>query len=394
MSAVPFVGKRDAASERDWRLLDLSETRRLIVGWTLVYGGGSWLLEYGYASLGAPPGSFAAAGKNAVYALVWAPLLFGAVWLVDRWPARSVFDLRRVVLHLGAITVAPFLWGAATYYLCLILVPGWQPWGFWRMFLKTFTGVLYVCAVVIGICHLAHWMRRARDWELATVRDAEAATRAQMHVLSLELHPHFLRNALHSVSALIYSDPARAAEALAELRSMLEHAVRTASVSEVTLLDEVSTLRRYARMQELRFGDRLALVWQIAPDVLDAAVPNYLLQPLLENAIKFSVEALAGCRAVVVAAERSETVLVLRVIDDGVGPRRPFRPTSARSGRGLANVRARLAHLYGDLQNLTITAGVRGRGTAVELLIPFRRLGAGELGARSSEPSERVLDAV
>ena len=137
MSAVPLPGNRDAPPERDWRLLDLRETRRLIVGWTLLYGGGSWLLEYGYASLGATPGSFAAAGKNAVYALVWAPLLFGAVWLVDRWPVRSVFDVRRVVLHLGAITIAPFLWGAATYYLCLVLVPGWQPWGIWRMYLKT-----------------------------------------------------------------------------------------------------------------------------------------------------------------------------------------------------------------------------------------------------------------
>ena len=395
MSALPLPGNRDAPSECDWRLLDLRETRRLIVGWTLLYGGGSWLLEYGYASLGATPGSFAAAGKNAVYALVWAPLLFGAVWLVDRWPVHSVFDVRRVVLHLGAITIAPFLWGAATYYLCLMLVPGWQPWGVWRMYLKTFMGVLYVCMVVIGICHLAHWMRRARERELAAVRDAEAATRAQMHVLSLELHPHFLRNALHSMSALLYSDPARAGEALGELRSMLEHAVRTASVTEVTLLDELATLRRYARMQELRFGDRLSLVWQIAPDVFDAAVPNYLLQPLLENAIKFSVEALAGCRTIAVAAERVDTDLVLRVVDDGIGPRRATpRVPSARSRRGLANVRARLAHLYRDHQNLTITAGVGGRGTAVEVRIPFRRLRAGELGARSTEAAERVLDAV
>ncbi len=362
--------------ERGGGLLALPETRRLIVGWTVLYGAGSWLLEYAYATVGGSHGiAFAAAGKNAIYALAWAPLLFGAVWLVDTWPVRSAFDLPRFLLHGVAIAIAPFLWGVLTYYACLAVIPGWQPWGPWRMVLKTSMGVLYVCTVVIGICHLARWIRRTRDLELAAVRSAEAATQAQMHVLSLELQPHFLRNALHSVSALIYSDPPRAAHALGELRDLLAHAARTASVAEVPLADEIATLARYARMQELHFGDRLSVIWQISPETECAAIPNFLLQPILENAIKFGVETLSGPRTVIVQSERIGTTLVLRVLDDGVGPhdaRQTFAPRRS-GGKGLANVRARLARLYGVDQSLSVNAAV-DQGTLVEVRLPFRQM--------------------
>lgn len=354
-------------------LLGLRETRALLVGWTLLYGVGSWILEYGYSRAGATrPMPFAAGGKNVVYALVWAPLLVVAIWLTDRWPIRSAADARRMLLHGAAAAAAPFAWGAVAYYACLALVPGWEPWGVWRMYLKTFNGVLYVYTVVVGICHVAYWIRRDRAREVAALQAAQAATEAQLQVLALELHPHFLLNALNSVSALLYADRGRAVEALRGLRAMLDRSARTAAVPEVALGEEIGSLMLYTRIQELRFGKRLALTWRIAPECEAAAVPYFLLQPLVENAIKFSVETLAGRREVIVEATRLADDLVLRIFDDGVGPTGGPSGVGRGSGRGLANARARLQHLYGGRQRLTLTPGPAGRGTIVEVRMPFR----------------------
>ncbi|GJG89742.1 hypothetical protein tb265_49230 [Gemmatimonadetes bacterium T265] len=354
----------------------------LLLGWTLVYGFGSWLLEYVYASVGAArPTSVATGSKNVIYALVWAPLLAAAVALTDWWPVRSATDGPRLLLHGAAIVAAPFAWGTAAYYLCLTFVPGWAPWGVWRTYLKTANGVLYVYVVVVGICHVAHWIRANRTREVAALRAAEAATRAQLQVLSLELQPHFLLNALNAVSALIYDDGDRAVEALRGLRAMLDQSVRSASVAEVALADEVASLATYTRVQELRFGDRLALTWRVAPGVEHAALPPFLLQPLVENAIKFSVEALPGRHEVSVEATRTGGDLVLRVSDDGVGVQAargapPYGTPARGFGHGLRNARARLQQTYGARHRLTLTAGPSGRGTVVEARIPFRIAGA------------------
>jgi two-component system LytT family sensor kinase len=357
-----------------WRLLDQPVTRRLILGWTLAYGIGSWLLEYLYARFGPHQPTFAAIGKNAIYALVWAPLLFALVWVSDRFPMRSPRDVARLLLYVTVSATAPFVWGTLAYYLCLSFVPGWEPWGVRRMFLKTFNGVAYVSTIVLAICHIARRIQGHREQELAALRAAEAATDAQLQVLSLELQPHFLRNALHSISALIYANPSRALEALEALGEMLRHAVRTASVPEVPLEEEVRALMTYVRIQQLRFGERLSLVWRIAPDVARAAIPNFLLQPLVENAIKFSVEALSGPRTVIVKAERVHDELVVSVVDDGLGPREsqqrsPFRGT----GRGLSNAQQRLERLFGDRHSLTLHPQPSGSGTTVEVRLPFRR---------------------
>ena len=351
----------------------MRETRALLVGWTAVYGFGSWILEYLYAHAGAVrPLSFAAGAKNAIYALVWAPLLITAVALTDWWPVRSLTDARRLALHAVVIVAAPFVWGTAAYYLCLAIVPKWEPWGVWRTYLKTANGVLYVYTVVVGICHVAHWIRRNRTREVAALRAAEAATEAQLHVLSLELHPHFLLNALNSVSALIYLDPARAVEALQGLRTMLGHSSGGATAPEVALADEVRSLASYTRVQELRFGDRLAIAWRISPEAERAAAPHFLLQPLVENAIKFSVEALPGRGTVTVEAVRVAGDLVIRVTDDGIGVDAGRTAALKGFGRGLENARDRLRRLYGPRQRLTLSPGPAGRGTTVEVRLPFR----------------------
>ncbi len=164
-----------------------------------------------------------------------------------------------------------------------------------------------------------------------------------------------------------------------ELRSMLSDAVATAAVAEVPLADELAAVEKYARVQQLRFGDRLQLEWDIADDVLGAATPHFLLQPLVENGIKYSVEALSGTHTVRVAAVRESGELVVRVTDDGIGPASRTAHAERGFGRGLANARERLAYLYGTAHALTLHAATDGPGTIVEVRVPFR---ATDRGAR------------
>lgn len=364
------------AQRRRTPALSMRAVWYLIIGWTTAYAVVSWLLEWTYSHIGASrPMAFLEGSKTAIYALAWAPLLLIAVWLTDRWPIRSPHDLRRIALHAGASLLAPFAWGTATYAMCVAWVPGWQPWGVGRMYLNTANAILYVYAVVIVISHIVSRIRDHRDREIAATRAAESATQAQLHVLAMELQPHFLFNALHAVSSLIHTDRRAALGAMRQLREMLDHAIQTAGFSEVSLADELVQLRMYTRIQELRYGERLRMEWHIGPGVEEAAVPHFLLQPLIENAIKYSVETVSGARRVRLQVARVGAELSVLVADDGVGFSAPSAIHKPRGlGRGLANARERLWHLYGDRQSLSLRPGPEGCGATVEVRVPFRRL--------------------
>jgi two-component system, LytTR family, sensor kinase len=347
-------------------------TRRLILGWTLTYAIGSWMLEAGYGQLGIGRSTAGATAiKCSIYAAVWAPLLFAAVALSDRLPVRERRDGGRIAIHAGATLAATFAWSTLTYYLCLWLVPSWRPLGLGRMYFTTGYGVTYVFSTVVVICHLVQQVRRQQAREVAALAAAEGAANAQMQVLLMELRPHFLGNTLHAASALLDVDRGRAVEVLRRLRALLSHAMRTEQRAEVPLAQELETLRWYADIQQLRFGDRLTFRWLVDPTVRDAAVPVLLLQPVVENAVKFSVEATSRPCVITVEASRRRGHLVLRVSDDGVGPNGGGR---RGAGVGLANARERLRQLYGTDQRLTLEPNGEGQGTAVEVRLPYRLL--------------------
>jgi LytS/YehU family sensor histidine kinase len=149
---------------------------------------------------------------------------------------------------------------------------------------------------------------------------------------------------------------------------MLRHAVETARVQEVPLREELSTLRLYTQIQQVRFGERLRLTWTIEEQTFDAAVPHMLLQPLVENAIKHGVEAHSNAGAITISAARAGNTLALSIRDDGPG----FSKPSPRRGpgMGIANVRNRLTQLYGESHSFRV-ADAAGGGTMVEIRIRF-----------------------
>jgi LytS/YehU family sensor histidine kinase len=219
--------------------------------------------------------------------------------------------------------------------------------------------------LVIGL-HVYAALKAARERELRAAQLEGSLARAQLQNLRLQLQPHFLFNALNTISATMYDDPAAADEMLDQLAELLRASLRTAQSDEVSLAEELSLLDRYLAIMRARFGERLTVVLDLDRDASAALVPSLLLQPLVENAIRHGNAERTGRGTVAVRSRKEENRLVLEVEDDGPGDlgAAPDRPP----GLGIA---ARLRLLYGDGQSFSAGNG-SGGGFLVRATLPFR----------------------
>ena len=224
------------------------------------------------------------------------------------------------------------------------------------------------------IAFVAFALRYAAQYRAAEQRRQKLETRlvqAQLDALKMQLHPHFLFNTLNAITALIHSDPDAADRMIARLAELLRATLDSEAVQEVPLRQELEFLEGYLDIQRMRFGPRLSIHLEVAPDTLDAFVPHLILQPLVENAVMHGIAPRSEPGTVGVHARRSGGRLQIEVCDDGDGFL-PGEHVAGSAGRGLANTRDRLRQLYGELQEFTVendaVAGVR-----VRIDIPFHR---------------------
>jgi sensor histidine kinase YesM len=236
---------------------------------------------------------------------------------------------------------------------------------------------------------LTSYERQARDH----VELEGQLARAQLQSLKLQLHPHFLFNTLNTITALVTTDARAAERVITGLSELLRLSLHNAGEQEVPLERELDVLRRYLEIQQIRFSDRLRVEFRIESGVERALVPNLILQPLVENAIRHGLAPRAAGGCVEIRAERAGEagkgeMLRLVVSDDGVGPR---AEASARErsggGVGLSNTWARLGHLYGDQHLFEAGAGERG-GFVVRIEIPYRA------AAANASPASPILEGV
>jgi two-component system LytT family sensor kinase len=245
-------------------------------------------------------------------------------------------------------------------------------------------------SILVAAIHGFAALDAARARELRAARLESSLARSQLRNLRLQLQPHFLFNALHTVSAAMYDDPAAADEMLDQLAELLRASLRTAQSDEVPLGEELALLDRYLAIQRARFGDRLTVSIQVEPGAGSLLVPSLLLQPLVENAIRHGNAERAGRGAIAVRAHREDGRLVLEVEDDGpgavtvpaagaaAGPVPPGKRTAAAAtGIGLAATAERLQLLYGDAQTFSAGAGPAG-GFLVRAALPARHAGGVE----------------
>ena len=191
--------------------------------------------------------------------------------------------------------------------------------------------------------------------------------KTHLQVLKMQLQPHFLFNTLNTIAELVHTDPEAADQMITRLGRLLRLSLDHASHQVVPLRQEADFLRVYIDIEQVRFQDRLQVVWDLAPDTLEAAVPTLLWQPVLENAIRHGVTPLAGRGRVVIASRREVEDLVLEIRDNGQG----LPPGGApREGVGLRNVRERLNQLYGPRARFSLMPALGG-GTVATLRLPF-----------------------
>jgi two-component system, LytTR family, sensor kinase len=229
------------------------------------------------------------------------------------------------------------------------------------------TGVLIYWALVLA-AHGLNYYRSYQIEELRTHQLRAQLSQAQLQALRMQLQPHFLFNTLHSINDLVLEDPEAATKMITRLGDFLRMTLEGSAAPTIPLQQELEFLNHYLEIEKLRFHQRLLVEIKIAPDVLSAQVPNFILQPLVENALRHGVPTRLGPSRLKVTARRSGQRLELSVQDDGPG----FADAGIqrKNGLGLSNTSERLKYLYGEEQSLAVN-GNGSSGAAVTLTIPF-----------------------
>lgn len=236
-------------------------------------------------------------------------------------------------------------------------------------------------AMTVAATHAFLYYRSFQQGQLRAAQLQAQLANANLTALKMQLHPHFLFNALHSISALQMTDREAAQKMTALLGDFLRMTLRDLDRQEIPLRQEFEFLQRYLAIEQMRFGSRLRFSVDAAAEILDAAVPQLILQPIVENAVRHGI-APYGCGGeITVRAVRDNERLLLTVQDSGPGILEDRIDAPATSGLGLANTRARLSQLYGVAQHLVLE-NLSGGGFRVRVELPFRLL-EGEEGRNS-----------
>jgi two-component sensor histidine kinase len=236
--------------------------------------------------------------------------------------------------------------------------------------------------VFMGCRYAFDYHRRFREREVAAAQLETQLATAQLQALRMQLHPHFLFNALHSAAMLTMIDPEGAHKVLVQLSALLRTTLDRSSSAEVPLSEEIDFVDRYLAIERVRFQDRLRVEIEADDDALAASVPNLILQPLVENAVRHGIARRTDSGALTIRAARTNGALVLEVEDDGEGlPNAWTLSPPHGTGVGLTNVRSRLERIYGDKARLELltpadTSGKPTRGTLARITMPYKKLSA------------------
>ena len=315
-----------------------------------------------------------AAAQQFIYPYLWA---FGTVfvlWLADRFPVEGRLWRRNVPVHLLFATAFVFVISGffQIIYFFLMSGPGmhYDPAQTLRWIIYNSSENYGIYGLIILLNQVFRYYRRFREGELRSSRLQTQLTRAQLEALKMQLQPHFLFNTLHSISALVHRDPDAADRMIARLGDFLRLTLENSGTQEVSLQKELEFLTCYLEIERVRFQDRLTTSVEVEPAALDAPVPNLILQPIVENALRHGIAQTRGPGRVEISAKRENGSLRIRVRDNGPGLAAITRPDDGlKEGLGLSNTRARLEQLYGAAHRFELE-NAPGGGLLVTLEIP------------------------
>ena len=383
----------------------------IVAGWTTL---AVLRIALRFAFGGVSPGArLSAVAAPLLDAVLWAAVTLAAVAVVRRVPWNARHAGRALVAHALCAAAAAAV-EVTALRLLLQATDSWVPPA-WRVtFLNRLDLDVFSYLAAVGVAYALDHRVRARTGAAAAAALQARLAAAQLHVLTIQLQPHFLFNTLHTISELVHTDAAAARRTLGNLAALFRMSLDGAAAQEVTLDEELRFLAAYVDIQLTRFGDRLTITTEADDDARRAVVPHLILQPLVENAIRHGTARRAAPGHVVVSARRlrdesggDDGALEILVRDDGPGlGARPPMNGAERSGSGgggglgIGNTRARLRQLYGDAHVFEIQ-DAPGGGVLARVRVPWRtsrlsatatELGSPATGSAMSAPAPVVAD--
>ncbi len=327
------------------------------------------------------------AGMEFSQILTYAPLTPFAYLLAIRFPLQKANWVRRSFLHLSfglAFTLGhiflkmptPYAyWDPALSYWTSAL---WNPqahvfrisWPVLRgMFMASVVDDVSSAYVPILLAaHAVSYYQRSRQEELRAAQLESQLATARLQTLKSELQPHFLFNTMHSISALMLTDVQAADRMICQLSDLLRISLQTAGTQITTLKRELEFVNCYLEIEKVRFEERLKVVYDIAPETLDAEIPHLLLQPIVDNAVKHGISKLPEGGQIRITSARRDGKLEIEITN--AWPSASRLPNNGAHGIGLRITRERLESLYGEHQTFELLDSIEGLKMA-RVRIPF-----------------------
>ena len=308
------------------------------------------------------------------WSYLWALATPLVLWAAARLPIERNNWLRSSLLHIPiSILLSVFL--TAMGHIALWLYwsyPVGKPFSFaylTRFIIGNFSEGIGIYLLIALTFYAYSYYSRYREGQLKTLQLEAQLSHAQLQALKMQLHPHFLFNTLHSISALLTKDVEAARKMITRLGDFLRLTLENSGSQEVTLKQEMEFLSCYLEIERIRFQDRLTTEIRVDPEVLDVRVPNLILQPIVENAMRHAIGNSTSGHVEVIAAARNGVVRI-EVKDNGPGiPAEQLVEGRRGRGVGLTNTQARLVGLYGDAAHFELSNNPTG-GLIVALEIP------------------------
>ncbi len=310
------------------------------------------------------------------WSYLWALATPLVLWAASRLPIERNNWLRSSLLHVPISIVLSVIVTAIGHIL------NWLYWGYsmgrpfsWermgRFVVANFSEGIGIYMLIALTGYAFSYYRRFREGQLRTLQLETQLSQAQLQALKMQLHPHFLFNTLHSISALLNKDTESARKMITRLGDFLRLTLENSGSQEVTLQQEMEFLSCYLEIERIRFQDRLRTRIDVAEQALDAKVPNLLLQPIVENAIRHGIAPRSTPGLIEIEAKQRNGTLRIQVRDNGPGlPAHRTSENLLKRGLGLANTETRLERLYGSDHLFDLSNKPDG-GLVVTMEIPF-----------------------
>ncbi|PWT83643.1 MAG: signlal transduction histidine kinase, LytS [Acidobacteria bacterium] len=303
--------------------------------------------------------------------LVFAPLTWIPYTFARRFPPRLDGIVPIILAHSAGAMAMSLLWTLLGIILARLITTR-PPVPFVRYYVSSLLTNMplsvFLYFAVLGCIYAFSYYREARQRQEREARLSAQLSEARLSALRMQLHPHFLFNSLNAITVLVRDQKTQDASRMLELLGgVLRQVLQSENRQEVTLEEELQFIEKYLAIEQVRFSDRLEIIWSIDAAARDALVPSFILQPLVENAIRHGVGKRSEEGIIEIAAAVSDNDVLLTVMDNG-----PGYSAGSEGGVGLANTHARLETVFGDRAQLDVRK-LNGLGTVATVRFPLRK---------------------